>query len=128
MNLTKDQILAAVDRPFVKVAVPEWGGDVYISVMTGMERDVYESELVDGKRVNYHNIRARMLVRCLTDENGDRLFSDDDIRKLGDKSGAVLDRLWDKARTVNGMSQKDVDELAGNSEGVPSGGSSSASA
>src|SRR5688572_17981670 len=63
MSLTKEQILAADDRPTVPVETPEWGGTVYLRVISAMERDVYESEIVEGKRVNYDNIRARLLAR-----------------------------------------------------------------
>ena len=42
MALTADQILAADDMGLKEVNVPEWGGSVYIRVMTVGERDEYE--------------------------------------------------------------------------------------
>ena len=39
MALTADQILAADDMGLKEVAVPEWGGSVFIRVMTVGERD-----------------------------------------------------------------------------------------
>ena len=49
MALTKDQILAADDMGMLKLAVPEWGGDVYIRVMSVGERDASENEWMRKK-------------------------------------------------------------------------------
>ena len=48
-----------------------------------------------------------------------------DINGLNAKSGSVIDRLFNIAQTLSGLSDDDVDELAGNSAAVPSGGSGS---
>ena len=116
----RDQILAASDRPREKVDVPEWGISVFISTMSGAERDGFESEIVTlhGKktRLNLQNIRAKLVVRTLVDETGQRIFSDADVAELGKKSSSVLSRLYEIAQRLNSLREEDVAELG---KGLP---------
>lgn len=111
MALTKAQILAADDCRLVKVAVPEWGGDVFIRVMTCGERDAYENDWVQNKNKGVENFRSKFLARCLCDDRGERLFTDAEIAELSKKSAKVLGRLWQKAMEHNALSEGDVAEL-----------------
>lgn len=114
--LNKDLILAADDMKTIDVEVPEWGGSVRLRTLTGGERDKFESDSIDqrGKnnKMNLVNLRARLVSLCAVDEGGKRMFGDSEVTKLGAKSAAVLDRLFQAAQELNGMTQKDVDELA----------------
>ena len=127
--LNKDQILAADDLKSQQVATPEWGGEVIVKTLTGEERDSLEAAIVssNGKSVvqNRENIRAKLLVRSLVDEHGQRLFTDTEVSALGRKSGKVLDRLFDIATDLSKVTPSDVEELAKNSETGPSAGSGS---
>jgi hypothetical protein len=111
----REQILAAQDLPSKAVAVPEWGLEIFVRSMTGAERDRYEQELLaargpDGK-MNLQNVRARLVAFCTVDAEGKRVFADEDIPALGEKSAAALDRVFAAASALNGIGQKDVDEL-----------------
>jgi hypothetical protein len=55
-----------------------------------------------------------LLVRCLADENGNRIFSDEEFEALGSKSAKVIDKLFAIAQKVNGIGQEDVDDLTKN--------------
>ncbi len=130
MQVSKDSILAFKPKPTVKINVPEWGGEVFIRIMSGQERDAYEDETyrVNGAdvSVNRLNLRARLLVRCLSDESGARIFaSDSDAEALGQTPSPILDKLFSEAAKVNGITPKDEADLAKNSESVLSGGSGS---
>lgn len=119
MTLSRDQILEADDLDREQVDVPEWGGPVYVREMTAAERDAFEAEILDRKsdgevEVDLQNIRARLLVRVLCDEDGDRLFDDADIEPLSRKSGAVMGRLFQVAQKLNGLTAQDIEEIAGN--------------
>lgn len=118
--LTKDEILSAPDTVTERVSVPQWGGDVLIRSMTADERDAFEALTYESRgkdvKTNLRGIRARLLSFCIADEQGARLFEESDIAALGRKNAAALDRLWAVARRVNAMDQRDVDDLAGNSE------------
>lgn len=111
---TKQSILDAPDRDFEVVDVPKWG-KVSILVMSGAERDAFEQSCADeNKRATMENIRARLLVRTLGDEEGKRLFEDSDAAALGKKSGKILGKLFDLAQKANGLSKEDIDELRKN--------------
>jgi hypothetical protein len=118
MTLSKLDILNAKDAKLQSVEVPDWGGTLYLRVMSASERDAYEDEMyrIKGKdvEVNRLNARARLLVRCLCDEQGTRLFSDDDAKALGAKSAKVMGKLFDRASKLNGLSASDVEELEKN--------------
>jgi hypothetical protein len=113
MALSKSAILAADDSKKIEVDVPEWGGSVFIKVMSGTERDRFESEFVGDKK-NVDMVRAKLVSKCLCDEDGDRLFSEEEVPQLGEKSAAVLDRLFHVCMKHNRFTRDDVDELAGN--------------
>lgn len=110
--LTKEIILAAEDLTRKALEVPEWGGAVYVRTMCGTERDEWEKSLADVK--DSANVRARLAVRCLCDEQGNRLFADADAEALGKKSGKILCRVFDLAIELNRLSPADAEELAKN--------------
>lgn len=116
--LTRDQILQANDRPTKIVAVPEWGGDVIVRGLTGAQRDKFEQDSVERKgdkiETNLINMRARLVALCVVDENNQRLFQDSDVKELGRKSAAALERVFDVARELSGLKTQDVAELAEN--------------
>jgi hypothetical protein len=114
MTLTKDQILAADDLGLLEAEVPEWGGSVFIRVMTVGERDAYENDWVLNKSRGVEDFRTKFLARCICDSKGVRLFSDADIPALAKKSAKVMSRLWQKAMEHNALTDKDVEELAKN--------------
>lgn len=128
--LSRDAILGADDRKTEDVAVPEWGGSVRVRSLSGAERDAFESHVVsvrsDGsKSVNLRNVRAKLVSLSVVDEAGERLFSDADVDALGDKSAAALERVFDVARHLSGLSEDDIEELAEGFTDAPSDGSTS---
>lgn len=115
--LSKEAILAAEDLPSALVPVPEWGGHVKVQAMTGTERDAWESELIDqkGNIVRRDNARARLLCRCIVNENNELMFDEADIELLGAKSAKALDRVFATCQKLNGITAEDIDDLVGNS-------------
>lgn len=125
--LTKEQILAAVDLETESVAVPEWGGDVLVSQMSGAMRDTYEDFKLnlpvgpDGETfTSTKGLRELAVGLCLVDENGERLFSDAELHELGKKSADAIDRLWEVVLRVNKLGKAQVEDTEKNSEGEPS--------
>lgn len=126
--LSRDDILKVDDRKYEEVAVPEWGGTVRVRSLTGRERDQFESSLVDkktGQASRLANARARLVAMTLVDEDGNRLFSTDDVSALGTKSAAALERVFTAARRLCGMTDDDLAELVEDFSGDPSGSSTS---
>jgi len=120
--LTRDAILTADDLKIDVVEVPEWGGAVRVRGLSGAERDAFEASVVDlssnGRRapvMNLVNLRAKLAARCIVDENGARLFEDADIVALGRKSAQALQRVFEAAQRLSGLTARDVEELEKNS-------------
>jgi len=116
--LTKEQILDAQDLETREVEVPEWGGVVLVKGMTGVERDDFEAQMIVGKgkntTVNMKNVRAKLVAASVVDEDGQRLFTDQDVQALGKKSAAALDRVFAVAQRLSKIGKDDIEELAKN--------------
>ena len=112
MALSRDQILGAVDFRFVDVDVPEWGCSVRLRGLSAAERDEFEASL--GVSQDLVNMRARLVVNCLVDENGDKLFKSSEAKELGKKNGQVINMLFDEVRKLSGMADEDLGIAEGN--------------
>src|SRR6516162_3192004 len=97
MRLSRDDILKAADNEPEEVDVPEWGGSVLVR---------------GGRRVvDPANVRAKLVARCVVDDDGNRLFTDADVAELGGKSAAAMDRVYAVAARLSGMGADDQEEL-----------------
>lgn len=99
------------------VPVPEWGGEVAVRGMSGAELDQYQAASVEmrGQQrvLRLENLRARLLVTCMVDAAGRRLFTPQDVRALGEKSAAALERVAAVARRLSGLTGDDEEEEEG---------------
>lgn len=132
MRLSKDDILKSQDNAPEEVDVPEWGGSVLVRGMTGKERDAFELSLMTSGRggrreVNPVNVRAKLVARCVVDDDGNRLFTDADAAELGDKSAAAVDRVYAAAARLSGMTDGEEEELVRDFALADGAGSSSSS-
>lgn len=130
MTLSRDQILAASDLETREVEVPEWGGSVLVRALSGKERDAYEASLmlIRGKTQipNLANMRAKLVARAIVDEDGKRLFTDQDVNALGLKSAAALNRVHDVVQELSGLNEGATEDAEENSDAAQSGDSTSA--
>jgi hypothetical protein len=122
MALDRKSILAADDVRKEKVAVPEWGGDVFLRVLTGTDRDRFEDSYAEQKMKSF---RIRFLILTLCDEAGKRLFGDDEGDILGKKSSVVINRLFEAGWRLNAFTQEAVDALGEDSQPAQKGDSTS---
>ena len=130
MLLNKEQIKNVSDLETLDVEVPEWGGTVRLKSLTGAERDRFEAGVVQGQgrntTVNMQNLRAKLVAQSAIGEDGKPLFTEEDVKWLGEKSAKALNRLFNAAQSLSGLSESDVKELAGNFKDARSGDSTSA--
>ena len=130
-HLGRDAILAAKSLRTEEVAVPEWGGTVLVRELSGRERDEWEASLavMRGKTMvpDVANIRAKLAARTIVGDDGEPVFTQQDVAALGELSAAALDRVFDVASRLSGLNPEDVEAMTGNSGAAPGGGSSSAS-
>lgn len=136
-SLTKDALLAAAagrNLPRERVDCPELGAGEYVWVrgMTGRERDEFERSNYKLRRGKLEidmdkigNARARLAVRCLVDDNGTRLFENDDADALGGLRADTLSRIYEAAQRLSNVTDEDLNELKKSSESAAGDGSSS---
>lgn len=134
-----DDVVEAVNRKVALIAtdifavpdlepewldIPEWGGGLFVRPMTGLERDNYEQSLVRGKgpnrEVNIANARAKLVVMVSVDSDGNDIFTKGDVKRLGNKSSAALNRIFELATKQSGMSEADIEELTEDFDDDPS--------
>lgn len=114
--LTREEILKADKLAVEQVYVEEWGGNVCIKEMTGTERDAFEAGIISMKAggkadVQMQDARAKLLVNVICDEKGTRMFRGDEVGVVGKLGAKKIDKLFEVASRLNGLSQKDVKEL-----------------
>jgi len=133
------QILDAEDQVWGEVPVPEWAPKGHphperwllkLRGLSGRERDAFEASINQGRgksqKQNYENFRARLIILCAVDPDGNKLFSRADIKRLGDKSSKALARVFDKCNELSGLGEDDVQELTEGFDEGQSAGSTSA--
>ena len=108
--LSRDQIDAAQDVAMEPVDVPEWGGSVMVKGLNARQLGQYQQSLIVGSgrqsRAEIKGARERLLVLTVCDEAGVLLFSADDMRMLARKSAKAVDRVYDVAAKLSGITEE----------------------
>lgn len=111
-------ILKRDDRTYERIHVDVWGGDVIVQSLTAGERDKFESSLMVGRgknqRVSATNMRAKLVVMSVVDEEHNLMFTESDIATLSGKNAAALDQIFTVACRLSGISDGEIEELEGN--------------
>lgn len=120
--LTREQILHSNPRSYKDVRAPELGGTIRVQSLTGKEFEDYQATN-RGKPDKNGNVPtifagsvARLLVRCIVDQEGKRIFGDDDAPALAEANAAALNRLFRAACKLNGIGESEMEEMVKNSE------------
>lgn len=117
MLLTKDMIVAASDLKTIDVPMPEWGkGKVArLREYTAQARDALEQIAYDSYQktgtTQHDNVRATMVQGSLIGDDGELLFTVDEITELGRKSAKAINRLYTEAVKLNALDDESLDEL-----------------
>ena len=133
MLLGRDDILKADDRPIEEVEVPEWGGSVRVRGMSGEQRNEFEASMAimrgDKLVPEVSNTLAKLVARCIVDEDGAPLFTQSDVYALGQKSAAALERVAEVAGRLSGMAVTEQEVVIDLEKGfaTPPNGSSTSS-
>jgi hypothetical protein len=108
--LSAGEIFAAPREAPMEVAVPEWGGAVFVRMLTAGERDRFETMALDGKSKGRH-VRALLVCACACDFDGNRLFTDGDLPRISELDAAPVDRVFAAAMRLNRIGAAEVAEL-----------------
>jgi hypothetical protein len=111
MPLDRAAIIAGAKPRIVTISVPEWGGDVCLREITAGQRDQWDAwQIEHDGAARYANIRARLLVLTICDEQGVRLFADNDIAVVSGLPAMSIDKLWDASCKLVGLRPEDVEK------------------
>ena len=115
MALDRSSLLK-ISRKVEPVAVPEWGGTVHIREISISEKDSLEGSYDQANKSGawWQDFRARLLVLCICDEQGNRLFSNDDVSKVAELPACGATRVWEAAATLNRLRKDDQETLEKN--------------
>lgn len=123
MASSRETLLKPLPIKTERVDLPEFGAAEYVMChgMTAREKNKHDSALmkrdwsgVDRKKATTQ--KERLLVRCIRDDDGQRVFSDEDIDAIGDWPSDTLNRLFDVCnRLSGGGTDSDNDESVKNS-------------
>lgn len=104
----RDQILAADDIGTETVNVPAWGVDVEVRGLTlGQRNDAITAAREEDGTLNLSRYYALILIATVSDpETKEKVFRDDDVALILDKSSAPADLLAKKALTLSGLTEK----------------------
>ncbi len=114
MTLTRAQILASRgDRKPVRLEVPEWGGEVFVRVMSAKDQAALSED------VKASELPIKVILHCLVDEKGQRILSDDDFEALFEEDFPIIMKVFAFVARLNGLSSKELDEAMANFEQTP---------
>lgn len=130
--LTLEQLKTTPVFKSERVPVPELGGDVLIREFAGSDRDhivrfLYENKSDVAANLNNGAFMVLVLSLALSNEDGSRLFPDDQVHILSRWSEKVIDRLYGIAARMNALGGEQLDAAAKNSESGQSSDSGTAS-
>jgi len=115
------------------VTIPEWkSAEFLVRGLSGHERDRFESSMLKktgskGKpEIEMTDIRAKLVIETTwTPDGKEKVFSLGDKDWLTGKSSRALQRIFEVAQRLSGITDEDVEELAKNSLGEESDDSGS---
>ena len=103
-------ILGADDIEAVPYEVPEWGVTLELRTPNADERMTMTSMFSGGDEVDMTKMFPALIVSCAYDPaSGERVFTADDLALLGQKNGAVVQRVGQRCMEVAGMTEAAVD-------------------
>ena len=117
-TLDRAAILAAKDVTVEAVPVPEWGGQIHVRSFDGATRARLLKPVSDGGQMPT-DWMEQIIVATACDAAGALLFTKEDIPAVGQKSALVLERIFETAITLNGLTNSSVEAQKGESKPTP---------
>ncbi len=123
--LTKGQILKAKVE-FQNVPTPELSEDdneayIRIKSFSSAVRDKWDMQTMKQDPSNpkkmvpdFENYRSKLLALCICDDDGNLLFSTEEVVLLAEQNAAVMDRVYQACLKINGLGSQAVEEDEGN--------------
>lgn len=116
--LKRAEILAAKTVTYEDVPTDEWGegSAVRVVAMDFDTRDLWELAQVafadDKTGECFRGVRAKIVARCVVDDEGIRQFSDADVAAFEKKDAAPIKRCWEAVQRLSKL-DKVEEEIEG---------------
>jgi hypothetical protein len=114
--LTKESFLQLFKRDEKAKEVKVGECVAFVRVISLGERTKFENSVNDGVKRDTSNFHAKFLVYALSDESGNRLFTDADIEAINSVGAKAMLDLFEEAWKFNGMGKAEAEELKKSSE------------
>ena len=111
--LTRDAILKSIQSVAAEVEVPELGGSVGINRLSFLDTIRLTTPTEndgDHEQINHQAFLIRLLIACVCDKKGKRLFKDSDFAILEQLPASAMQKMADVALEVNGLSDTAVED------------------
>lgn len=123
----RDTILKSQDLKREPIELAKWwpeldGVKVFVQSMSAADRSRYEASMdfdPMGNARDRHNIQSKLAVRVLVDEDGNRIFGDDDLEVLSEKHSAAIQHIFNVGAELNGLTAASLKEMEKNSASAP---------
>lgn len=114
--LTRDAIFKPREFRRERIAVPGWGGAVYIKQLTAERVEWWQDEVAKQETAKVpKSFRCLFIVECVCTAEGKRLFTEGtDVARLAEEPNSVIEFLWKECKRVNGMGEKAVEDAEKN--------------
>jgi hypothetical protein len=116
MDWAKKEAFFSAKVPFEEMESPQIGRFKVYGLTVG-EKDEFENTTLkmEGKRTfRLANARAQLILNCVRDKNGVRLFDEADMGRLLAMPAAVAEPIIDCARRLSGMNAGEIEEMVKN--------------
>ena len=113
-ELGADDILNSNDLKYEKVEVPEWGGFVYVKMMSAKERDAWEYANYVNKENAIRNVRGSLLQKTICNVEGKLIFKEEHAEQLGEKGSSAVERVFSVAQKLNKLRASDLEDMTKN--------------
>jgi hypothetical protein len=121
----RDAILSKEDVVIEPLVIPEWGGiTVYVRTMSSGDQGKFRAQSmrkiptadpnVTKEEFDDRFFTEKLAVYTVCDEEGNLVFTPEDIPELAKKSAVVMQRIFEVAARLNGLREKDVEAAAKN--------------
>ena len=106
-------ILGVPDINIRKIWVEPWQAEVFLRTPTAAEKGRFEASVTEENR-DLKTLKLRLCVMTICDEGGGRLFTEDDVQKLGEKNSQAIEIVATEALSMIQISEIDLEEATKN--------------
>ena len=130
MSANRETLLTPLKVKVERVPVPEFGQDEYVMChgLTAREKNTHDSCLMKrdwsgidrGKAITQ---KERLIIRCVRDDEGQKIFTDQDIDAISNWPADLLNRVFDKCSDLCGgdATEDETQSAAKNSQETQDG-------